>query len=70
MIGVLTVVVWHCRCAFGLLRAGDGGRREQACDWNSDLTPTPPTTAMPTELPYAADAEDSLSYDELEVQRR
>jgi len=24
-------------------------------------------TTMPTELPYAADAEDSLSYDELEV---
>lgn len=24
-------------------------------------------TSMPTELPYAADAEDSLQYDELEV---
>ena len=30
-------------------------------------TPTATKPKMPTELPYAADAEDSLSYDELQV---
>lgn len=38
------------------------------------LPPSPPLTPthpkMPTELPYAADAEDSLSYDELQVRLR
>lgn len=42
---------------------------ERYCDWNANhiqLHSLPRETPM-TELPYAADVEDSLTYDELEV---
>ena len=54
------------RCVFGRWEKGTVGRsRARVLSHPFPLTRQRPT--MSTELPYAADAEDSLSYDELQV---